>query len=308
MSRGLFRRQIGPCALAGATALSALALAVPAPAGAKISCEYQSLGAAGASGNRLQVTATSSTDQTELKTNGTDIKVADLNKGAVDCDGGVRPRITNVDEIHITVAGSLAISRMDGEFAPGVENEPGAGDEIEMFAAGAGGVLTLVGYQGRDEFQLRGGSGDSSPRDHANLNAAQENVDDFDDLEFKGFAKVAVDAKSGNDKVINDATSPYADPLTLVGGGGRDLLLAGPAADRLLGGSGDDVLRGRGGGDRLVGEGGLDTLGGGAGNDVLRSSADGKRDNLLCGPGRDKAVADGFDIRSDCERPKPNHD
>jgi Ca2+-binding RTX toxin-like protein len=304
MSRGRYHDRLRFCVPGLAAALGAFALAAPAPAGAAISCEYQSFGTPGEAENRLQVTATSTTDRTVLKTNGTDIKVADLKKGAVDCDGPVRPRVTNLDEILITAAGNLAISRLDGEFAPGVENEPGMGEEIEISATGEGGVLTLVGYPGRDEFQLRGGSGDTSPRDQANLNAAQEKVDDLDDLAFEGFGRVAVDAKGGRDKVVNEAESPYSGPLTLVGGGGRDLLIAGPASDRLLGGSGNDVLRGRGRGDRLVGDDGEDVLGGGGGNDVLRSSGDGESDNLLCGPGRDRAVADGFDSRTACEKPK----
>ena len=292
--------------MAGVAALGAALLAA-GPAAAKISCAYRSAGGPGAAGNRLEVSASARSDRPELKTNGTDIVVAKLDGGTVDCGGAIRPRVTNLDEIQLTVAGDLAISRMDGEFAPGVETEPGSGDEIEISAGGKGGVLTLVGFQGRDEFQLRGRSGDTVPHDQVNLNAAQESVDDFDDLEFDGFKRLAIDAKSGKDKVLDDADSPFEGRLTLVGGGGRDLLLAGPADDRLLGGSGDDVLRGRGGDDRLVGEGGADVLGGGGGADVLRAAADGARDNLLCGPGRDKAVADPGDSRSHCERGKPTH-
>ncbi|HEX6652526.1 MAG TPA: calcium-binding protein [Thermoleophilaceae bacterium] len=111
----------------------------------------------------------------------------------------------------------------------------------------------------------------------------------------------------------------------LFGGAGSDRLIGGPDDDRLLG---DDSETGVAGNDRLLGKGGSDLLRGGAGNDRIKGGAgndrldggpgvnrlrggsgndrltavNGKRDLLNCGPGRDRAWADGVDLVRGCER------
>lgn len=65
-------------------------------------------------------------------------------------------------------------------------------------------------------------------------------------------------------------------PVTLHGGGGRDILLGGGGADKIMGGPGNDLLSGRGGDDAIFGGPGNDVLKGGRGDDTLHG-----------GPGRD---------------------
>jgi Ca2+-binding RTX toxin-like protein len=130
---------------------------------------------------------------------------------------------------------------------------------------------------------------------------------------------------------------PGADDLlgeqdvdTLDGGPGSDRLWGGGASDVIRGAAAADVLRGQGGNDRLSGGGGRDTLAGGPGNDRISEVpaayvateplntgsnrvageggrdvvdvANGKRDSVDCGGGRDTVKADKRDRLRLCER------
>lgn len=75
------------------------------------------------------------------------------------------------------------------------------------------------------------------------------------------------------------------------GGAAHDTIRGGPGPDRLVGGPGDDELTGGRGRDVLVG---------GPGSDVIHA-ADGRRDVVRCGAGRDVVFADRVDALSDCE-------
>lgn len=77
----------------------------------------------------------------------------------------------------------------------------------------------------------------------------------------------------------------------IYGLGGNDTLLGGAGDDRIYGGAGNDVITGGAGADRLFGGPGSDTI----------YAADGERDYIDCGPGRDRVVADSFDITVNCE-------
>jgi Tol biopolymer transport system component len=97
----------------------------------------------------------------------------------------------------------------------------------------------------------------------------------------------AVVVSDGNDK--------------LSGGKGDDALYGGSGNDRLVGGSGADYLAGGSGRDRLVGGPGRNRIVGGGGNDSI-NSANGVREMVDCGFGRDSVKADRRDILSGCER------
>jgi Ca2+-binding RTX toxin-like protein len=83
---------------------------------------------------------------------------------------------------------------------------------------------------------------------------------------------------SGYDDVIN-------------GLAGNDTLIGGAGYDRILGGRGNDVIFGGSGADYLAGGPGSDTI----------NAADGERDVVDCGAGRDRVIADPFDIVRHCE-------
>ena len=103
---------------------------------------------------------------------------------------------------------------------------------------------------------------------------------------------VQVDAKGGNDQIINSTSAPMAasggpgddyisggsgkDYIngnggkdTLMGRGGDDFLDGGTEADYIRGGKGNDYILGEDGDDMLYGEDGQDSLIGGTGNDRM---------------------------------------
>jgi Ca2+-binding RTX toxin-like protein len=78
----------------------------------------------------------------------------------------------------------------------------------------------------------------------------------------------------------------------LAGGTGDDVLWGHAGFDDMSGGAGNDVLRPEGGRDRARA---------GPGADLIRA-AGGRKDNVACGPGRDKAIVDRRDDVRGCER------
>ena len=122
---------------------------------------------------------------------------------------------------------------------------------------------------------------------------------------------LSVDTAGGNDRVTlgdglgltgisvmggdgNDVLVAGSDAVTLNGGAGNDRLTGGAGGDRLLGGDGSDRLSGGAGDDNLVGHEGHDRVSGGDGADLIygnagndRIDAEGGADYLDGGPGND---------------------
>jgi hypothetical protein len=175
---------------------------------------------------------------------------------------------------------------------------------------GLGGDDRLVGlagndclYGGFDSDQLIGGPGD--------------------DLLVGGNGSDILEGDAGADDLRGQQDADRLD-----GGPGNDRLSGGGAADVLDGGPGADVLRGQGGNDRLAGGPGPDTLLGGPGNDTIDDVpsyspgaidsgqnkvyggggrdtidvANGRRDFVDCGGGKDIVKADRFDRLKHCEK------
>jgi hypothetical protein len=92
---------------------------------------------------------------------------------------------------------------------------------------------------------------------------------------------------SGNDYLIG---TPWDD--VLLGGAGNDTLDGGAGYDRLVGGAGNDVI--------TVGAPGGSTVEAGPGSDTVYA-ANGVRDTIDCGSGRDRAIVDAFDVVKNCE-------
>ncbi|MGZ4290403.1 MAG: hypothetical protein ACXVQZ_07275, partial [Gaiellaceae bacterium] len=86
----------------------------------------------------------------------------------------------------------------------------------------------------------------------------------------------------------------------LAGGGFDDVILGMGGNDTILGGAGDDRLDGGPGNDVLTGGAGADRILGGPGSDTIYA-ADGERDVVDCGDGRDRAIVDSVDIVKSCE-------
>jgi Thrombospondin type 3 repeat/RTX calcium-binding nonapeptide repeat (4 copies) len=89
---------------------------------------------------------------------------------------------------------------------------------------------------------------------------------------------------------------------TIKGSRQRDALRAEGGNDSVKARGGRDCVKGGDGADRVSGGAGADRLNGGAGNDTLKA-ADGRRDRVKCGRGRDTAVVDRKDkVSKSCER------
>ncbi len=87
----------------------------------------------------------------------------------------------------------------------------------------------------------------------------------------------------------------------IAGSEGDDRLSAEIGNDHLYGGEGDDVLVGGSGDDLLYGGSGENRYSGGPGNDTI-DSANGRKETVDCGAGRDTARADETDRLLKCER------
>jgi hypothetical protein len=105
-----------------------------------------------------------------------------------------------------------------------------------------------------------------------------------------------LDGGAGNDRLSggagNDVLRGSAGDDTLLGGSGNDVLVAGAGTDTLIGGAGND---------KLIGGRGTDGFFAGPGNDVI-DAADGLKETVHCGPGRDFALVDSADSVVGCEK------
>ncbi|CAN5892983.1 hypothetical protein BH20ACT6_BH20ACT6_16340 [soil metagenome] len=90
------------------------------------------------------------------------------------------------------------------------------------------------------------------------------------------------------------------------GKGGNDRLFGGTGRDEIYAAGGDDLLRTGAGRDLLVPSKGYDRVSAGPGRDVIRLRADGRRDVIDCGGGRDvvrrSTRAESVDSLVGCER------
>jgi hypothetical protein len=113
---------------------------------------------------------------------------------------------------------------------------------------------------------------------------------------IRGFA--GADRELGSD--ASDCLYGDAGSDVLRGRGGEDSLYGGRGADQLFGAGDEDSLTGGPGADRLSGGTGWDTFRGGPGDDTILA-ADGRGEQVWCGPGSDTARLDRFDHPHGCE-------
>lgn len=98
-----------------------------------------------------------------------------------------------------------------------------------------------------------------------------------------------------------DIVFGYGGGDRIRGAGGHDCLLGGRGNDKLLGEAGDDRLTGGSGNDVLTGGSGTNGYDAGRGNDLV-IAANGRRETVRCGPGKDRARVDRSDRAFGCER------
>lgn len=115
--------------------------------------------------------------------------------------------------------------------------------------------------------------------------------------ELRGTARAdTLDGTSTGDLIFG-----LAGKDSLRGLGGNDCLIGEGGKDRLLGGEGADRLTGGSGADTLVGGSGVNRYDAGSGNDVVKA-ANGRRELVSCGQGRDRAQVDRRDRARNCEQ------
>jgi hypothetical protein len=152
------------------------------------------------------------------------------------------------------------------------------------------GVLTVKGTEASDKIALRLQAGNAAI---LQVDVGDDGSADFD-FERQEIAKIAVDARHGDDLVrIDDSNGPFTDSIatTLDGGAGNDTLGGGSGAESLLGGEGNDAIDGNGGADTALMGAGDDTFvwDPGDGSDVVEGQ-DGADTMLFNGAGGPEQV------------------
>lgn len=115
----------------------------------------------------------------------------------------------------------------------------------------------------------------------------------------------AVPATAGDDRIFGTVGGELVNALA-----GDDLIRTGDGDDCVNGGSGNDTMAGGAGNDLLKGGPGADTISGGPGRDKIYggpgrdriNAADGERDLVSCGAGKDSVKVDKIDELGGCER------
>ena len=169
----------------------------------------------------------------------------------------------------------LRLSLENGPFAPGLTDEPGDSDEIEVRLVDSGfagavvrpGELDVVGGPGPDRLVIG--------NDGVNLNAGEDSGVDVD-LSGYHSGTIRLGGGSGDDVlsgVGGAGTGLPASELEGDGGPGADTLAGSDYGNVMAGGDGPDTLRGGLGGDELRGGAGEDLLEGGQGEDELDGGA-----------------------------------
>ena len=209
------------------------------------------------------------------------------------------------DDGNDSLTGSMQSDHLDG----GLGNDVLLGQSGDDTLVGGEGLDTLLGGAGRDS--LSGGDGNDRLNGQGGADTISgglgddyliggEGIDllvDSGDVNFllkqTTLTGLGVDRLTqfekgmltgGDGANVLDASGSNLI-VTLIGGGGNDLLKGGSRSDSLDGGDGDDTLLGGDGHDWLSGGLGNDLLSGGTGNDHL--SGDAGSDTLTGGSGND---------------------
>ncbi|HYO08182.1 MAG TPA: calcium-binding protein [Tepidisphaeraceae bacterium] len=180
---------------------------------------------------------------------------------------------------------SLSKSPKSSNFpAPAARIEPLAARRL-FSAALSGTQLYVTGTDAGDHVLIAGDASDASVL-RVNVNGAWSTFD------RTAVAGIQVDVGSGRDHVVvaSGAAGGISVPMTVLGGGGNDLIIGGSADDVLFGGGGRDRVDGGAGNDRIVGGSARDLIAGGDGNDTL---VGGNGDDALDGGNGDDVLTGG---------------
>jgi len=217
--------------------------------------------------------------------------------------------VTNTDRISIFAGAGdqlVTLHWLGNGFRPGVTNEAGGSDEIEIYISLGGGTDRLfIGAGGANDKIVVGKPALAFSNGAINLNAAERRGVDADITLVVGTETVSINGSGGSDTISGQGGSGtgavFALPLTLSGNIGDDTLTGGAAADDISGELGNDTLAGGAAGDTIIGGPDADTLKGGSGPDFLYSD-DGVsgNDQVYGGNGADTCTIDPGDATTSC--------
>jgi hypothetical protein len=194
-----------------------------------------------------------------------------------------------------------------------IQVDLGSGDDTAMSGAFSD---AIAGGPGRDTVSYPDRIAGSVRRNGAPIAATLNGLpDDGESGEGDNIAAdvEVLEGSSASDHMVGDD-----GPQELRGNGGDDMLEGAGGADLLKGGEGPDSLDGGAGDDELRGEVDGDRITGGPGRDVIRADdfctliacgygadevfvRDGETDDVDCGIGPDRAIADAQDLIVGCD-------
>ena len=155
--------------------------------------------------------------------------------------------------VAAVIAGATGIAAGQGDAAPPI-NAPIKNVKFPHPKLKHG-LLRIKGTRASDAIALRLKAGDPGT---LQVDFGDNGSADFSFARNK-IAKIAVDARAGNDRVrIDDSNGAFTDaiPTTIDGGDGNDTIAGGKGNELLLGGDGTDSIDGNGGNDlALLGTG-----------------------------------------------------
>jgi hemolysin type calcium-binding protein len=160
------------------------------------------------------------------------------------------------------------------------------GNVVEVPALGSDGSGGDHGGQGGRDFPGGGFGGPSDPLRPVGCGRKREGTPRADTLRGTSSGDL-IFGLDGNDLIRGRAGNDC-----LIGDGGNDRLLGGKGSDRLTGGDGNDTL---------VGGKGVNRYDAGSGNEIVKA-ANGRRELVSCGEGRDRARVDRHDRVAACEK------
>jgi Tol biopolymer transport system component len=242
-------------------------------------------------------------------------------------DGGVALRVyvtaTNIAGSTVAISNHTfptlpapATDSTDQSFAPvdedppSVSGSPVVGAELTASPGTWTGTVPI-------RFTYAWGRCDATGANCRKIKRAKKNLYAVSSADTGSTLRVTVTAR--NSAGVEVASSPTTDAVAMVKPPVRGRHIVGSArGDYLPGSGGNDVIEGRGGNDTILGGAGNDRLLGGAGNDVIDGgpgtdhimggpgsdtirAADGLKDTIDCGPGRDRVYADRVDKLVGCE-------
>jgi len=280
-------RRVGIGFAAGSALVLGAALAPAVRAGAEVTCTFNSNGV-------LRVDMGATTGATLSRDAAGNI---DVSPWTCSHPNAPAPTVTNTRQIKVFGDDgfqSVMIRLANGGFSPGLGNERGSSDEIEMsiiLGANDNDNIIVIGSSGPDHVRLgtksSGGSPLNLPIPRINLNADESTGID-DDVTHLGVEKISVLGEAGRDNLSGEGGAgtggPSAISLFVRGDEGGDTLVGGMSNDVVEGSAGADTIKGGQGADEL------DASDGVAGNDAS-----------FGGTGNDECVSDAGDAETSCE-------